>query len=113
MTIDQRVEAYLAESVDYQMAAEGIKHEARKSLKSLLLEVARDQRNTCAEAIAAIEIDNEDGIVGVGRMRYAAKQAVMNAGLKGEMNKHETPQQEVDRLSDELAASRKQFQPSN
>jgi len=60
MTIDQRVEAYLAESADYQMAAEGIKHMARQSLKSLLLEVARDQRQHSSLAVGLIEPDDHN-----------------------------------------------------
>lgn len=75
MTIDERVEAYLAKSVNYQMAAEGIKHIARQGLKSLLLEVARDQREACAKAIAHLPVDTCVG----GNTAY---HAVMNATLE-------------------------------
>lgn len=80
MTIEQRVTCLVPRVMRIVSATGGVG--MFELLREALLEVARDQRHTCAEAIKAIEVDNEDGIVAVGRMRYAAHQAVMNATIK-------------------------------
>ena len=72
MTIDEQAERYLANSLDYQMAASGVKQMARKSLIALLAAVARDQRAACASAALAVHDPN---------WREAVHQAVMNTEI--------------------------------
>jgi hypothetical protein len=70
MTIEQRVEDLIVALFDGATSL----HEARTTLRTALIETARDQRHACAEAVNEINAES--------RFLDKAHQVIMNTELK-------------------------------
>lgn len=82
MTIDERVEDLIAKLPCAVMTSATAPSNFRKRLQLALLEVARDQRAACAEAVLAVSNVGSTGNIYTAIEAGAAHAAVMNANLK-------------------------------
>lgn len=81
MKIDERVDSLVAGFVAVARCSPEVRAEFASSMRMTLLEVARDQRHACAEAVAALQAEG-NAYAASGRMQSMAYQAVMNATIK-------------------------------